>query len=494
MRNMDMQKIKTRFAPSPTGSLHVGGARTALFNYCLARNLGGTFLVRIEDTDRARHDEAAVESIVRDLRWLGIDWDEGIGRDDASEAGPFRQSLRLDIYKKYLQQLIDESKAYYAFDTPDELEAMREAAQAEKRDFRYPRPEDKKLPTADDVEKARDDGRPVVVRLLSPNRDIKIHDEVFGDVVIAADQQDDFIIAKSDGYPTYHLANVVDDALMGINFVLRGQEFLAQTWRHVALREALGFEEPKYAHLPLIMDMKGRKLSKRDGDVDVNLFRIAGYLPETMINFIALLGWNPKGDREKFSLAEMTELFNLSGVGKSNAKFDRDKLLSFNTDAIAAASDEHLLRCFKDFLNAQPSPTTLPADDDKILAKLLEANKGCRTLADIVAKCGVLFGDNEAFNYDPKSVKKILAKNDGEGYAMLETIGPLLSELEWSAENIESWMKDFCEKNEVGMGKVAQPLRVAATGTSISPGIGDTLIFLGKDKTLARIDRCLASQ
>ena len=491
---MDMQKIKTRFAPSPTGSLHVGGARTALFNYCLARNLGGTFLVRIEDTDRARHDEAAVESIVRDLQWLGLDWDEGIGEDDASKAGPFQQSLRLDIYKKYLQQLLDESKAYYAFDTPEELEVMREAAQAEKRDFRYPRPEDKKLPTADDVEKARSEGRPVVVRLLAPNRDIKIHDEVFGDVTIAADQQDDFIIAKADGFPTYHLANVVDDALMGINFILRGQEFLAQTWRHVALREALGFGEPKYAHLPLIMDMKGRKLSKRDGDVDVNLFRIAGYLPETMINFIALLGWNPKGDREKFSLAEMTELFNLSGVGKSNAKFDRDKLLSFNTDAIAAAGDEHLLRCFKDFLNAQDTPTTLPADNDEILAQLLAANKGCRTFADIVAKCGVLFDSDDSFDYDPKSVKKVLKKNDGEGYEMLETIRPILADMEWSTDSIESWMKGFCEKSEIGMGNVAQPLRVALTGTSISPGIGDTLVLLGKDKTLARIDRCIASR
>ena len=487
-----MQKIKTRFAPSPTGSLHVGGARTALFNYAIARRFGGTFLVRIEDTDRARHDEGAVESILRDLQWLGLDWDEGIGKDDPSGIGPFRQSQRLDIYKKYLQQLLDESKAYYAFDTPEELDAMREAAQREKRDFRYQRPE--KLPTADEAERACTDGRPVVVRLLSPNRDIKIHDEIFGDVVIGPDQQDDFIIAKADGYPTYHLANVVDDALMGINFVLRGQEFLAQTWRHVALREALGFGEPRYAHLPLIMDMKGRKLSKRDGDVDVNLFRIAGYLPETMINFIALLGWNPKGDREKFSLTEMTELFDLSGIGKSNAKFDRDKLLAFNTDAIAAASDEHLLRCFKDFLNVQPTPTLLPADDDEILAQLLEANKGCRTFADIVAKCGVLFGDNEGFNYDPKSVEKILAKNDGEGYAMLETIRPLLTELEWSKETIESWMQNFCEQNQVGMGKVAQPLRVAFTGTSISPGIGDTLVFLGKNKTITRIDRCIASR
>ncbi|MCK5113413.1 MAG: glutamate--tRNA ligase [Phycisphaerae bacterium] len=486
-----MQKIKTRFAPSPTGSLHVGGARTALFNYALARNLGGTFLVRIEDTDRARHNEDAVESIVRDLQWLGLEWDEGIGKDNPINAGPFQQSLRLDVYKKYLQQLLDEGKAYYAFDTPEELNALREAAQAEKRDFRYSRPET--LPTAADVEKARAEGRPVVVRLLAPNRDIKIHDEVFGDVTIAADQQDDFIIAKADGYPTYHLANVVDDALMSINFILRGQEFLAQTWRHVALREALGFPEPKYAHLPLIMDMKGRKLSKRDGDVDVNLFRIAGYLPETMINFIALLGWNPKGDREKFSLAEMAELFSIGGIGKSNAKFDRDKLLSFNTDAMAAASDEHLLHCFKDFLSAQQPPVSIPTENDEILAQLLAATKGARTFADIVTKCEVLFDADDSFDYDPKSVKKVLAKNDGEGYAMLQTIAPLLTELDWSKEGIESWMHDFCEQNEVGMGKVAQPLRVALTGTSISPGIGDTLVLLGKDKTLARIERCIQS-
>ena len=482
-----MEKIKTRFAPSPTGHLHVGGARTALFSYLLAKQAGGTFLLRIEDTDRARHDESAVEKIMDDMRWLGIEWDEGVGV--GGDAGPYRQSERLEIYAEHIEKLIAEGKAYFAFETPDELNVLREAAQAAKQTFVYPRPDP--LPTAAAAEKATAAGRPVVVRFLCPQGDVTIHDEAFGDVTMPAGQMDDFIIRKADGYPTYHLANVVDDALMGVNCVVRGQEFLGQSWRHALLRAGLGFAEPRYCHLPLIMDMKGRKLSKRDGDVEVHAFRAAGYLPEALVNFIALLGWRPGGNLEKLTMDELIEMFSVDRIGKSNAKFDRDKLLAFNTDQIAASAPARLLACFKDYLSLNDTP--IPTDDDSLLAKLIEINAGMRTFADIVAKCGVLFGPDDAFEYDAKAVKKVLHKNENAGLTVLASLKDLLADCEWSLESLEKVITDYCTTNELGMGKVAQPIRVAVTGSTISPPIFDTLVILGKENTIARIDRCLAA-
>jgi len=481
-----METIKTRFAPSPTGYLHVGGARTALFNFLAARRAGGTFVLRIEDTDRARHDESAVGKIIDDLRWLGIAWDEG--PDVGGPNGPYRQSERLDIYRRHVETLLSAGKAYYAFETAEELAALRAAAEGEKRAFRYARPAT--LPTADDAERARADGRPVVVRFAAPGRDVTIHDEVFGTVTVAAGEQDDFIIVKDDGWPTYHLANVVDDALMGVTLIMRGQEFLGQTWRQALLREALGFATPTYAHLPLILDMAGRKLSKRDGDVDVHAFRAAGYLPEALGNFIALLGWSAGGQRERMDLAEMIAAFGPERIGKANAKFDREKLLAFNTDAAAAADEDRLLAAFEDYLSLNETP--IPADDPALLRRLLRASAGLRTFADVVAKTGVLFVADEAFDYDAKAVKKVLAKGAGAGYAVLEALRGRLAACEWSEEALHELIEAYCVGTSQGMGKVAQPLRVAVTGATVSPSITETLAILGRDKTLARIDRCLA--
>ncbi|MCD6377441.1 MAG: glutamate--tRNA ligase [Planctomycetes bacterium] len=480
-----MDKIKTRFAPSPTGWLHIGGARTALFNFLLARKMRGIFLLRIEDTDRTRHDESAVGKIIDDLRWLGIQWDEGI--EVGGPNGPYRQSERLEIYREYVNRLIQDGLAYYAFDTPEELEQMRARARAEKRDFRYPRPSE--FPTPEDVKKARAEGKPVVVRFKTPQRDVTIHDEVFGEVTVSSNVQDDFIILKDDGWPTYHLANVVDDGLMGVNFIMRGQEFLSQTWRHVQLREALGFPEPRYAHLPLIMDMSGKKLSKRTGAVEVHAFRTAGYLPEALINFIALLGWTPGGDKEKFTLDELIEYFSIERINKANAKFDSDKLLAFNTAAIAEAPEDRLLEAFKDFLSLNDTP--IPADDDELLKYLLRINKGFRTFTDIVNKCAVLFMKDDEFEYDQKAVKKVLAANDGAGFSILAELREKLAQCEWNQQELQRLIEGMCEEKSVGMGKIAQPIRVAVTGKTVSPAIYDTLMILGKEKTLARIERCL---
>ncbi len=498
-----MDNVKTRFAPSPTGWLHVGGARTALFNYLLARKLGGTFLLRIEDTDRARHDESAVGKIIDDLKWLGIEWDEGIDIDAGGEIvakgdnGPYRQSERLEKYEGYVDQLVVEGKAYYAFDTAEELDVLRKEAEAQKKSFRYQRPD--VLPTWEDLDEARANGRPVVVRFMCPDHDVTIIDAVFGYVTIPAGELDDFVIMKADGYPVYHMANVVDDHEMGVTLICRGQEFLGQTWRQHALREALGLRQMRYAHLPLIMDMKGRKLSKRDGDVELNSFRQAGYLPETMVNFLVLLGWNPGTEQERFTLAELPGLIGVSGigdkwdridgVGKSNAKFDRDKLLAFSTRDLAEADDARLLAGFTDFLAA--SDAAIPADDEDLLKTLLAGNKGMRTFEDIVRKTGVLFAADDSYDFDEKAVAKVLAKNDGAGLAVLAKLRAALAECEFSHDALDTLITSFCETNELGMGKVAQPLRVAVTGSTISPGIHETLMILGKEKTLARIDRCL---
>ena len=478
-----MAEIKTRFAPSPTGRLHVGGARTALFNFLLARRAGGKFLLRIEDTDRARHDESAVTAIIEDLRWLSLDWDEGI--EAGGDAGPYRQSQRLEIYSRYIEQLLLESKAYYVFDTPEELAAMRN--RAGKEGFRYPRPDP--LSTPQQAQQAEAEGKPVAVRFICPAEDLKIHDEAFGDVTMPAGEMEDFIIRKADGYPTFYLANVIDDTLMGVTLICRGQEFLGQTWRQSALRRALGFDEPKFLHLPLIMDAKGRKLSKRDGDVDVHAFRSAGYLPETIVNFIALLGWNPGGDVEKFSLEQLIELFDPARIGKSNAKFDRDKLLAFSAADIAAASTERLTDALRDYLSL--NETAIPTDDKNLLAALLQANKGIRTLADVHTKCDVLFRSDDAFDYDQKAVKKVLLKNSSAGYAVLADLREKLADCDWSAQAMEILLNEYCQSNNLSLGKIAQPLRLAVTGTTVSPAIYDTLIFLGKEKTLTRIDRCI---
>jgi len=480
-----MGEIKTRFAPSPTGYLHVGSARTALFSFVVARQARGKFILRIEDTDRTRHDESAVAKTVEDLRWLGIEWDEGI--DVGGPAAPYRQSQRLDIYDGYVDLLLAEGKAYHAFDTPEQLDAMRRAGRSAKENFRYPRPDP--LPSKKDVAAARAAGKPVVVRFLCPQRDVTIHDEAFGDVTMPAGEMDDFIIRKADGWPTYHFAVVIDDALMGVNYILRGQEFLGQTWRHVLLREALGFDEPRYCHLPLITDLAGRKLSKREGDVEVHDFRVAGYLPEALINFIALLGWRPGGNREKLTMNELIELFGVERIGKANAKFDREKLLAFNTDSVASASEDRLVEALKDYLSL--NDTNIPRDDDDLLRTLLRCNKGIRTLGDIPRKSDVLFAPDDSYAYDEKAVNKVLKKADRSGVKVLTEIRPELADCPWTPEGIEACIQGYCDKNDLGLGKVAQPIRVAVTGTTISPSIHETLMILGKDRTLARIDRCL---
>jgi glutamyl-tRNA synthetase len=549
---MTATTIRARFAPSPTGHLHVGGARTALFNWLFSRHHeGGRFAVRIEDTDILRNIPGAEQKLLEDLRWLGLDWDEGT--DVGGDLGPYRQSERRDLYDAACRRLLDSGNAYYAFDTPAELEEMRREAALAKRNFRYPRPAP--LPTDEDANEARADGRPVVVRFKAPETGVAVHDEILGTVSFAADDLDDFVIVKSSGGPTYHLAVVVDDAAMEITHVLRAQEHLMNTSKHVLLQEALGYKVPKYAHLPLVFNIDGSKMSKRDKhravretvrnrirqndlgpedgaaaagvspdafagwldkkadteiemaalgrlakavgaempEIDVHDFRVSGYLPEALVNFIALIGWSPGDDREKMSLAEMTAAFTLDRVTKTPGRFDRDKLLALNTDWAADLPADRLLTAFRDYLETSASP--LRSIDDGTAHHVLRACQGFRTFRDVETKVAPLFAPDDDIVYDPKAVRRVLEKKDGRGWSMLERLLSVLDGIEpWSNAAIEASLTGLCERDGVKLGDVAQPIRVAVTGRTISPAIYDTLTLLGRQTTMDRIRRCLESR
>src|SRR3990172_2170438 len=322
-----------------------------------------------------------------------------------------------------------------------------------------------------------------------------------GPAPLPADHAEDFVIQKGDGYPTYHFACVVDDELMKITHVLRGQEHLINTPKHIALQRALGFAPPRYAHLSVIFNMDGTKMSKRDKEkavkvgrqppeIDVHDFRVAGYLPEAILNFIALLGWSPGDDREFFDLNELTQAFSIDRVGKTNARFDREKLLSFNTTWATRLSPDRLLGAFKDFIRVSESP--MRCANDELLRVILSVCAGFRTFWHVEEKVRFLFLADDAIEYQPKAVQKVLAKNGGEGYAALAELLPNFRDLpDWSPGSVEWLIQSACERKGIPLGQIAQPLRVAVTGTTISPSIHDTLVLLGRLRVVARVARCL---
>lgn len=537
--------VVTRFAPSPTGYLHVGGARTAVFNWLFARRMGGKFILRIEDTDQKRNTPTARQQVVDDLRWLGIEWDEGPEVGGAN--GPYLQSERKEkgIYDGYVKKLLDEQKAYYCFDTAEELQAMRKEAEAQKKGFVYRRPE--RFPDEKEVEKARAGGKPITVRFAVPEKGtVVVRDVVRGEVSFDSGEIGDFIILKSDGFPTYNFACVVDDYLMKVTHVIRGQEHLMNTPGQQLLWEALGFgEPPNYVHMSVTVSESGGKLSKRERpkalrkaikavkDVDLNklaevggttveevkdfvegkatpdmpivdsmakyagvelpeinvvdFFR-SGYLPETMVNFLSLLGWNPGDKREIMTVGELTEAFDLTRLTKSNSLFDRDKLIAFNTEHIKMIEGERLLGHFKDYLKVVESP--LVSAPDELLSKMIKACEGARTLADIERKSRFVVLADEQIEYDEKAVKKVLLK--GEGLEALRAVREKLSAMEGFTQTaIEDMLRGLAEERGVGLGKVAQPLRVAICGTTISLPIFDSVEMLGKENTLRRIDNTI---
>jgi glutamyl-tRNA synthetase len=547
--------VITRFAPSPTGHLHVGGARTALFNWALARRLGGRFLLRIEDTDVLRSSDEAVAGILEDLAWLGIDWDEGPAfagcGGDPRGVGPFFQSQRLALYREACERLVAADLAYPAFETPEELETLRTRAQAESGAFRYRRPASFDRAGA----LARAAREPHVIRFRWPYEAITVHDEILGAADFPADFIDDFVLLKRDGFPTYHLGVVVDDEAMGVTHVLRGQEHLGNTPRHIALQRALGYRVPHYAHLPLIQNPDGSKLSKRDADkavrarlaseadlaaaravmgpaffdwhgnpdaqrppgeiaalaahlglalppITVEDFRRAGYTPEVLLNFLALLGWSPGEklpdgrDREHFDTAYLARHFSLERVGRGNARFDRTKLLAFSHEALAALEGAEWLARWQGWCERYaPEARARLADAGRAHVFADAVRPRARTLAEPSTPGGpghyALVGDAD-FAYEPRAVEKLLRKGEPCGLALLPDVAARLEKLPaFTPEAIEAEVSALAAERGVKLGVVAQALRTAVTGAGASPPLGQTLVSLGREATLARIARCL---
>lgn len=502
--------VVTRFAPSPTGHLHAGGARTALFNWALARSHsakgGGRFLLRMEDTDRARSQAALAESILADLRWLGLDWD----------GEPVFQSARTSHYQRAIAELLAADLAYPAFETPEELDAMRGKAQG----FRYRRPQNWDRQTREEALAKAAAGAPHVIRLhlagvlalCGESKIFTVKDMVLGDVEFAADALDDFVLQRQDGGVTYHLAVVVDDAAQGVTHVLRGQEHLANTPRHQALQRALHLPRPHYAHLPVIQNPDGSKMSKRDREkgiaVNVEDFRRQGVLPEVLLNFLALLGYSPGEklpdgrDLERFNREHLLRHFSLARVGRGNARFDRSKLAAFNQDSIAALPPAELKAHWTTWCNRYTgdalSARAQAMDEAQRTLFLQALQPRSKSLADFTASDGpgafALLKTHE-FAYGEKAVSKWLLRGAaGEtGLERLRELRPLLAALApFTPESIEAAVAEFCEARGMKLGKAAQPLRVAVTGGASSPPLGLTLAILGQAETTARLDRCLA--
>lgn len=542
--------VVTRFAPSPTGDLHVGGARTALFCWAYARGREGAFVLRIEDTDRKRSSAGAAREAMRDLAWLGLDWDQGPdpAGGERGDHGPYFQSERLPIYETHLERLLEADLAYHAFDTAEELDAKRAAARAQKVAYRYDRA-GLEVPRAERLARAAA-GEPHVIRFRTPDRPVVITDAVLGEATLPAGEVDDFIIRKADGFPTYHFAVVVDDALMGCSWVFRAQEHFNNTAKHLLLQEALGFDHPTYAHFPLIMNPDGSKMSKRDKDkavraevrqrgieapppdsidpdtfsawlsdkkaqldhddlvrlaaaLDVQLpeinvrdFRRSGYLPEVLCNFLALNGWSPGDDLEKFDNAFLARSFELGRVQKTAARFDRDKLLAFNLDAIQAMSPE----AFLDRVRAHGEryhPDFLARLGDRQFELLVESSRErSKTLDELFRTNHWLLEDDERLEWPvTKPVRKAMFKGEPTGLSLLAEVRALLEGAEpFESGHLETalgaWAAEHCEGN---LGRIAQPLRIAVTGGPVSPPIFDTLEMLGRERVLRRLDRCLES-
>lgn len=550
--------VRTRFAPSPSGHLHVGGARTALFCWAFARGRHGRFILRIEDTDQKRSSDAASMAFLEDLKWLGIEWDEGPEHEGCGGGafGPYFSSERLKTYTAYAEQLIDAGLAYRAFETPEQLEEARKQAQSEKRNYRY----DRASLNLDDatVQKYLEEGRAHVVRFRLPDEPaVTFRDVVRGEQRGPMEDLDDFVIIKADGWPTYHFAVTVDDELMGVTHIIRGQEHLSNTFKHVVLQDAMGFRRPVYAHVSLIFNPDGSKMSKRDKDkavraavkergmeappavpgehtpiiaedrwqwwqsdkdhqlgideaarlgralgitlpeINIEDFRAAGYLPNVLVNYLALLGWSPGGDVEKFDLDFLRDNFDLDRVIKSPAKFDRDKLLAFNHDAIQAMAPEEFAARFAAHLERYHPEFIDVLDRDQLTMLGIANHPRSKTLDDQVASSRFFIVDDRSLEYDAseKAVRKAMLNGDPSGCDHLEALLPKLREVRaWTVAELEQTVKAYTDAHAEGkLGKVAQPLRIAVSGGTISPAIFETLVILGRQSTINRIEHCLDS-
>jgi len=496
-------KVRVRFAPSPTGPLHIGGVRTALYNYLFAHKHGGDFILRIEDTDQKRFVEGAEDYINEALAWLGISPDEGVREGGAF--APYKQSERMSMYKQYADQLIESGHAYYAFDTPEELDEMRQKLEAARMSAKYDATSRMSMKnslslSADEVQRRIDNGDPYVVRIKLPRQEeVRFHDEVRGWVVVHTNQMDDKVLLKQDGLPTYHLANVVDDHIMEISHVIRGEEWLPSAPLHVLLYRYLGWEDtmPKFAHLSLLLKPNGKgKLSKRDGDAggfpvfplewkdpktgDISSgYRESGYLPEAVNNMLALLGWHPSDNQELFTLDELVQAFSLEKVSKSGAKFDVDKARWFNHKYLQERSSEDIASLIASDIEARgwnPEANYLHQVIDMVKEKVNFAK-------DIPNVANFFF--EEPTSYDEKVVRKKW-KNDVPG--LISELGDALAQVEdFNASSIQSAFEAFAASKEKSPGSIMQPMRLAVSGQAGGPPIFEMLELLGKDTVVRRL-------
>lgn len=500
--------IRVRFAPSPTGPLHMGGVRTALFNYLFAKKHGGTFVLRIEDTDQTRYVANAEQYIIDALNWCNIPFDEGPNKNE--KFGSYRQSERKDLYKQYADQLIESGWAYYAFDTSEELDAHRKQHEAEGKTFIYNWHNREKgrlvnslVLNADEVKKRINSGEKFVVRFKSPQDETLIlEDEIRGTVKIDTNTLDDKILFKSDGMPTYHLANIVDDHLMEISHVIRGEEWLPSLALHTLLYQAFGWNAPKFAHLPLILKPIGKgKLSKRDGDKlgfpvfpleytnektgDVSRgYREDGYFADAFINMLALLGWNPGTEQEIFSLEELTKKFDLTRVSKSGAKFNPDKTKWFNQQYLQQKSNAELTELFLPILEEKVS-TSL---DQQYVKKVIGLIKERAVFVNDFWDLSSFFFENPT-SYDEKNAKKAWKEETPD---LMKKLIEVISDInDFNIENIQTEIKGWITAKEIGFGKIMQPLRLALVGKLTGPDLFEIITMIGKNATINRIENVI---
>src|SRR5690554_1670071 len=499
---MSDNSVRVRFAPSPTGPLHIGGVRTALYNYLFAKKHNGKFILRIEDTDQTRFVEGAEEYIIESLKWCGISPDEGQGI--GGEYGPYKQSERQAMYKPYTEELIENGKAYYAFDTSEDLDKMRKQAQQMKMpNWQYNSVTRSSMQNSltlpeDEVQKRLDNGDPYVIRFKMPrNIDVRFEDEIRGWVVVNTNNLDDKVLYKSDGMPTYHLANIVDDHTMKISHVIRGEEWLPSAPLHILLYEAFEWKAPKFAHCPLLLRPDGNgKLSKRDGDrlgfpvfpkdwftkegEKFTGYKEQGYLPGAFINMLAFLGWNPGTTQELFSLEEMVEAFTLERVSKAGAKFDADKTKWFQQQYLRAESAENLAEMLKNEVDAD-----FTGISDAYLQQACTLMKERATFVRDIYQEGKYLFENPT-EFDAKTVKKKWKETAAE---LMNEWKEELSNLEtFDSENIEKTFKAFLTKKELGIGKVLPLFRLALTGKGMGPSMFEITSLLGKEESLNRLE------
>lgn len=472
-----MNTVRVRFAPSPTGFLHVGGLRTALYNYLFAKRNNGTFVLRIEDTDQSRKVEGAVENLISSLQWAGVEFDEGPGKD--GKFGPYVQSQRLHQYLWYTQQLVDADKAYCCFCTPERLEKVREQQMADKQSITYDRL-CRDIPVVE-ARRRVEAGESYVVRMKVPlDGDVTFTDLIRGPVTIANAILDDQVLLKSDGFPTYHLAVVVDDHAMEISHVIRGEEWLPSTPKHVLLYQFLGWELPVFAHLPLLLNPDGSKLSKRQGDVAVEDYRAKGYLKEALVNFIAFLGWNPGDTREIFSIDELVHEFSFDRVGKSGAVFNIEKLNWLNQQHIRLKTEGELLDMVKPMLEEKG----WKGFSDDYLKRVIALLKDRITvMPDFTTKCMFFYEDPKSF--DEKGRAKNWGVETAKHLSLLLDSYTLCEE--FTAARAEHELRTTAGTLGIGAGKLIHPVRLATTGESLGPSLFHVLEVLGKEATLRRM-------